>query len=509
MTSPGPEWTSGSLAALIAQRCESSPDVPFLWVADQGPWTLGALGTAAAAAGRRLASDGVRAGDSVIVRVGNSAEFLPALAAVWLCGATGVLVHPRATERDVADARATTGARAILTAADVDLDAAGPGLTLADVPRVDSASAAVVLLTSGSTGRPKGVPLGHEGAWAMLRTTVSAFRSDTAPAPEMTADRTPNLVAQPLTHTAGLVRLLFCLYVGRGLILLPKFDAAQAHAAVLWHGIRQLTLAPAMLRMLLELPDDATLGDVRYVSSGTAPLPASLREQFETRFGVPVLQTYGQTEAFGAVASERAPEVLAGKRRPGSVGRALPGVEIRIVDADGQAAPAGESGEITVRSAGMATRYVAGDAGGDGAGTGSPVRDGWLYTGDIGYLDEDGYLYLTGRRRSLIICGGFNVFPEELEAALSTAGLHDTVAVGLPDERLGEIPVVVYEAPLTEDEVLARVRDLLAPFKRPRRAVRAQRLPRTPLGKPDRPAARELALSALAAPAAHPERTAL
>jgi long-chain acyl-CoA synthetase len=483
-------WTGGSLAALIAHRCENSANVPFLWVADEEPWTVGALGTAARATADRLRGLGVRTGDHVIVRIGNSVEFLPALSAVWLCGAIGVLVHPRATQRDVEDARATTGARIVLGAEDVVLATTGPLPTLADVPQVDPATAAVVLLTSGSTGRPKGVPLTHEGAWATLRATVSAFRSDASPAPRVEAGRTPNLVAQPLSHTAGLVRLLFCLYVGRGLVLLPKFDAERARAAVIRHGIAQLTLAPAMLRMLLDLPPGQTLGKVRYVSSGTAPLPAALRDEFENRFGVPVLQTYGQTEAFGAIASERVSEVLAGHRKPGSVGRALPGVRIRIVTEDGSPAEAGVTGEIAVMSPSIARRYL-GDA------DGSPVQDGWLHTGDLGYLDEDGYLFLTGRRRSLIICGGFNVFPEEIEAALSSAGLHDTVVLGLPDERLGEVPVVLYEQPFTEDDVLGRVADLLAPFKRPRRAVRVDRLPRTPLGKPDRPAARQLMLRAI------------
>jgi acyl-CoA synthetase (AMP-forming)/AMP-acid ligase II len=380
------------------------------------------------------------------------------------------------------------------------MDVTGRSLSLAEVPEVDPASSAVVLLTSGSTGKPKGVPLSHEGAWSTLRATVSAFRSDAAPAPGIQPGRTPNLLAQPLSHTAGLVRLLFSLYVGRGVVLLPKFDAVQARDAVLKHDIGQLTLAPAMLRMLLDLPEGDTLGRVRYVSSGTAPLPAPLREEFERRFGVPVLQTYGQTEAFGAIASERVSEVLAGRRKPGSVGQALPGVEIRILADSGVIAPPGASGEIAVRSPSITRRYV-----GDGAE--SPVKDGWLYTGDVGYLDEDGYLFLTGRRRSLIICGGFNIFPEEIEAALSSAGLHDTVVLGLPDDRLGEIPVVVHDRPDSEAEVLSRVSGLLAPFKRPRRAVRVAALPRTPLGKPDRPAARDLLVRALAAEDTEEERT--
>src|SRR5207248_3236508 len=141
--------------------------------------------------------------------------------------------------------------------------------------------------TSGSTGEPKGVVLSHAAVWANLAATVSAFRSDTRPTAIPAEAKPPNLIANPLSHTAGIVRLLFALYVGRSVVLLRKFDARAAHAAVLRHGIDHLTLNPAMLRMLLDALDPGEgLGQVRYVSSGTAPLPPALREEFEARFGV-------------------------------------------------------------------------------------------------------------------------------------------------------------------------------------------------------------------------------
>jgi long-chain acyl-CoA synthetase len=303
-------------------------------------------------------------------------------------------------------------------------------------------------------------------------------------------DKPPNLIANPLSHTAGVVRLIFALYVGRRVALLRKFDARTTKRLLDRHGIDSLTLNPTMLRLLLTtLEPGEDLGRVRYVGSGTAPLPDALRTEFEARFRVPVLQAYGQTEAFGGIAVESVKDVLAGRRRPGSVGRALPGVEIRIVAADGTDAPSGEPGEIRVRTPSTTSGYL-------GAGPGStPLdADGWLRTGDLGYLDADGYLFITGRLRNTIICGGFNVVPEEVEAAFAAdPRVRDASVVGVPDDKLGEIPVAFVEADATADEMLAAVARRLAPFKRPRRVVIVDELPKVANGKVDRRAVQELA----------------
>jgi long-chain acyl-CoA synthetase len=328
------------------------------------------------------------------------------------------------------------------------------------------------------------VVLTHDNAWSNLRATVSAFRSDTGPSPLPDARKPPNLIANPLSHTAGVVRLLFALYVGRDVVLLRKFDGALAKRLVDAFGINNLTLNPAMLRMLLDqVPPGENLGAVRYVSSGTAPLPPALREQFESRFGVPVLQAYGQTEAFGGIAIENVRDVLAGRRRPNSVGKPLPGVQLRLVDPQGSDVPAGESGEIWVRSRSATVGYL-------GAGQPDPHDGhGWLRTGDIGRLDEDGYLYVTGRIKNIIICGGFNITPEEVEAALEQdSRITEAVVIGAPDERLGEIPVAVVESQAPAPELLAAVAPRLAAYKRPRKLYCVDALPRVPNGKIDRTA---------------------
>jgi long-chain acyl-CoA synthetase len=504
----------GSVLRLLGCRASERPDHPFLWVEERGPWTLAALAGSAAGLATIVRQAGVQPGSRVLLRLGNDARFLPALAAAWSAGAVPVVMHPAAplaeVERVIAgfgvraavSARADSGSLAhadsgaapratlgvpALVVPEPEVGSAGGELAIAEVEPEDDA---LVLLTSGSTGEPKGVVLSHGAVWANLRATVSAFRSDTRPTPIPAEPKAPNLIANPLSHTAGIVRLLFALYVGRSVVLLRKFDARSAHGAVHRHGIDHLTLNPAMLRMLLdELGPGEDLGRVRYVSSGTAPLPPALREEFEGRFGVPVLQAYGQTEAFGAIAVENVRDVLAGRRCPGSVGRALPGVEVRIRRADGTDAAAREEGEIVARTGSATSGYL-------GSGdTGSPVDEGgWLRTGDLGHLDPDGYLFVTGRLKNLIICGGFNVVPEEVEARLvDDPEVAAAAVVALPDDRLGEIPVAVVESAAAPADILARATGRLASYKRPRLLFTVDALPRVANGKVDRPAVRRLA----------------
>jgi len=484
-----------SLANLLAWRAAERADFPLLYVEDDGPWTTGALATAAADLAAELGRLGVRRRDRVLVRLGNDERYLAALTGTWLGGASAIAMHPATPAADAHRIVASMGAVVVVGDPDDPFrqDATVPFVPVHRLPQVTDREAelavpavadddeALVLLTSGSTGAPKGVVLTHANAWSNLTATVSAFRRDTRMTRIPDTPKAPNLVANPVSHTAGVVRLLFALYVGRSVVLLRKFDARAAKAAIDAHGIDNLTINPAMLRMLLEgLPDGSDLGPVRYASSGTAPLPDALREAFEARFGIPVLQAYGQTEAFGGVAIENVKDVLAGRRRPGSVGRALPGVELRIVVDDRDAAP-GEQGEVWVRTRSATAGYI-GDA-----PTAAPVDgEGWLHTGDLGHLDEDGYLFITGRLKNVIICGGFNVIPEEIQAALMTdPAVREAAVLGVPDERLGEVPVAVVEADGAADEIMARVASLLAPYKRPRRIVVVDALPRVPNGKVD------------------------
>jgi long-chain acyl-CoA synthetase len=479
----------GSLAELLALRLTDDPDFPLIYVEDEGPWTVGRIALAARTYADALRSDGIGPGKRVIVRVGNDERFLVALVGTWLVGGAAVAVHPGVPDDEAI--RIGSMLDAATPEAPDRVPLTGPSVSTLDVPRdVAGTDEALVLMTSGSTGDPKGVVLTHGAGWANLRATVAAFRSDTAPAAHGDRDAPPNLVANPFSHTGGVVRLLFALYVGRRLVVLRKFDAAKTKALIDRHGINQLTLNPTMLRMLLDLPDGVDLGPVRYVSSGTAPLSPSLREKFETRFAVPVLQAYGQTEAFGGIAVESVKDVLSGRRRPNSVGRPLPGVEVEVVDASGSPVPTGVDGQIRVRSASSMAGYA-------GSATAAPVdQHGWLHTGDAGHVDADGYLYVTGRLKSTIICGGFNIVPEELEATLERDdAVRSAVVVPIPDERLGEIPVALVEASDSADAILERCRGRLVAYKRPRQLFVVDALPLLASGKVDRAAASRVAAS--------------
>jgi long-chain acyl-CoA synthetase len=533
---------SGSLSALLAWRAAERPGHGFLYVEEDPVWTFGELARAAAELDERLAAAGVGSRSRVVIRVGNDERFLPALTASWMRGGVALPIHPAAPADEVAGVVKTLNAAAVV--ADPEDHVFGAGLSVPVLPfarlrhsavtaqvalptpaGVRGGDPALVLLTSGTTGAPKGVPLTHDNAWANLRATVSAFRSDTSPSPLPAGRKPPNLIANPLSHTAGVVRLLFALYVGRDVVLLRKFSGALAKKLVDEHGIDNLTLNPAMLRMLLDETEPGDkLGHVRYASSGTAPLTPALREAFEERFGIPVLQAYGQTEAFGGIAIESVKDVLAGRRRPGSVGKPLPGVDLRLVGPEGRDAPPGEPGEIWVKSRSAMTGYLTGADAPAGAtdapagatdapagATDAPQGEAgeWLRTGDLGRLDQDGYLYITGRLKNIIICGGFNITPEEVEAALENdERVSEAVVVSWPDERLGEIPVAVVESSATEEEILGAVAPKLTAYKRPRKLLLVGKLPRVPNGKVDRPAVARLVADRLGQPerATPPER---
>lgn len=220
--------------------------------------------------------------------------------------------------------------------------------------------------------------------------------------------------------------------------------------------------------------------------NGAAPEETARR--FEERYGVPILRNYGQTEFIGAIAFERYEDVKAGLRPPGSVGRIAPGIEVSIRDAEGTEVPDGEVGEIWARGSSQMSGYL--DPSGQAQGR---PDDGFIGTGDLGIVHEGGFLSVVGRVRDVIICGGFNIYPAQVEAALNRVpGVAESVVAALPDDRLGEIPValVVGDGSVTLDGSALReaLRTQMAPYEVPRRVDVVDVLPRTPNGKLDRPA---------------------
>ena len=461
--------------------------------------TFGGLWDAAGSLADTLREAGLRPGHRVVVSVPNSLEWVVALYACWRAGATPVLLNHAFPDAEVRTLAESVGVAVALTERGRDLGAIpavvlrlGEALDLTRVADVEPVAAAAddlddpacIIFTSGTEGRPKPAVLRHAGLANATRSIATALRGRPGPYP-IARGGPPSFICLPLSHSGGLTSLLFAFHVGRRILLARKFSPAVIAAAVRDHRLDTLVATPTMLSMLLQDPDFAMPG-VRMVQSTGAGLAPSLQRRFEERFRVPVIQNYGQTET-AHVAGWTKDDLKAGNWRPGSVGKPYPGVSVEIRDDAGAALPVGEVGEITVRSANLMRGYEGSARAGD-----------WVPTGDLGYLDADGFLFVVDRKREMIICGGFNIYPAELEALiLEHPGIAEAVVVGVPDERLGEIPVA-YVVPstgatVTADEVVAFTRERTAHFRALRGAEVVDALPTTVTEKVHRSRIRALA----------------
>jgi acyl-CoA synthetase (AMP-forming)/AMP-acid ligase II len=336
---------------------------------------------------------------------------------------------------------------------------------------VDSAS---VVFTSGTTGRPKGAvrDLAALGAMELLRVLERL--------PLRVGDR--HLVVAPLYHSGAQAFVLLATALGSTVVLMDHFEAGRALDLLSQERIHSAFMVPTMIRRVLELPPAQharrpTPG-LRALVSGAAPFGAGLRARAIERFGAGVIfDFYGATE-LGWVTLADGHEMLA---RPGTLGRPLAGQEIRVVSEDGRTLPPGEVGKIYTRSRQLMRGYL-----GDEAGTKEIQDRGWVTVDDLGYVDADGHLFLTGRARDMVISGGVNVYPIEVESVLSQHPcIRDVAVLGLPDEEWGErlLAVVVPGEGFDVEEANAWARARLAPAKLPRRWALVEAVPRNPTGK--------------------------
>ena len=334
----------------------------------------------------------------------------------------------------------------------------------------DSTPAALVY-TSGTTGASKGAILTHGNFAANARAVISSW--------EITSEDR-YLAVLPLFHVHGLGNgIQAWLAVGCHMRLAARFDAAtaadlfDAYQPTLFFGV------PTMYVRLLDVPDDRARrigARARLFVSGSAPLPATVHEAFRAKYGHVILERYGMTETLMNVGNP-----YHGERRPGTVGLPMPNVEVRIRTEDGRETAADETGELWVRGPNVCDGYWRRpDA------TAAAWKDGWFRTGDIGKRAADGYITLEGRRSDLIISGGFNIYPREIEELLlEQPGVREATVVGVADRVRGEVPVAYIVAGDAVDDaaVLSHLRTQLASFKIPRGIVRVDALPRTALGK--------------------------
>jgi acyl-CoA synthetase (AMP-forming)/AMP-acid ligase II len=340
----------------------------------------------------------------------------------------------------------------------------------------DPGDVAVLMMTSGTTGRPKRVPLTYDRMTAAFR--AAGLVLDDAHEPRLHS-RTDILWAS-LAHISGMYFAVAQVVEGRSVALMERFEVSAWAELVRRYRPGYVRLAPTALRMVLQAGVLAeTFDSVRAVGSGTAPLPPELAEEFEERYGIPVLGTYGATEFAGAITRWTLKDKREwGPRKRGSVGRAHHGIELRIVDAHtGDVLPPGQIGLLEARGGQL------------------PGEDGaWLRTTDLAVLDDDQFLFIRGRADDAINRGGFKIPPSVIEDALAAhPAVDEASAVALPDARLGELPAaaVTLRSPATEEELMQYLSGRLTRYQLPVAIKVVDQLPRTPSLKISRALVRE------------------
>jgi acyl-CoA synthetase (AMP-forming)/AMP-acid ligase II len=346
----------------------------------------------------------------------------------------------------------------------------------------------VLMYTAGTTGRPKGVPLRHSGF-------ISYILGNVEPASPEIEER--NLLTVPLYHVAGMQAVLAGLYGGRTLVLMRQFEVKEWLKTAQEEKVTRAMLVPTMLKWVIEDPDfhKYDLSSLGVITYGAAPMPLNvIQNAIEAMPGVRFINAFGQTETASTITT-LGPEdhIIEGtdadkekklKRLAASIGRPLPDVEVKIVDEKGTALPAGEVGEIYAKGPRIMKGYW-----GDADKSAQVITtDGWLRTGDKGWMDEDGYIYLAGRGDDMIIRGGENISPEEVEDVLhSHPKIDEAAVIGIPHPDWGQEPCAVVVLKKGEDadtdEVMAYCRSRLAGFKRPGSVIFIDSLPRNPMGK--------------------------
>ena len=344
---------------------------------------------------------------------------------------------------------------------------------------------ALVLYTSGTTGDPKGVVLTHDNVVSNVSSCEKAM-------PVTPDDRF--ILFLPTYHSFGFtVCVALPTYLGSTCVVLPGPKRELIAEACIRHQVTAFVGIPALYGMMARAEGRAAAAfdSVRFYISGAAPLSRQTLEAFPKLYEAPLLEGYGLTEAAPVVSLNP----FEGKRKVGSVGIPLPQVQVRVVDEDGADLPTGQIGELLVRGANVTPGYFE-----DPAATKQRLREGWLYTGDMARIDEEGYIFIEDRKDDMILVQGVNVYPHEVEDAIRTiSGVEEVAVVGLPDRHLGKRPVAAVKcsegACLSERDVLDHLKDRLSNHKIPRQVLFFDELPLSPLGKPLKRKVREVLLS--------------
>ena len=337
------------------------------------------------------------------------------------------------------------------------------------------------LYTSGTTGNPKGAVLSNRNLFGLRKANL-----DNPPPHTLWDEDEAVLVAMPCAHIGGTGLGVMALAAGLPGVVLTEFDPPRVFDAVENRGVTRFFIVPAALQMLLNHPDcgKTDFSRIKYILYGASPIPLELLRECIAMFGAQFVQNYGMTETTGTICV-LPPEdhTVEGNKRMRSAGKPLPGVEMEIRGPDGTALPVGEIGEIVTRSSSnMLGYWKLPEA------TAATMKDGWVATGDVGYMDEDGYVYMYDRAKDMIITGGENVYPAEVESGIyGHPDVLEVAVIGVPDEKWGEaVKAVCVPKPgatVDPDSVISWARERLAGFKVPKSVDVIDALPRNPSGK--------------------------
>ena len=503
--------TDKNLARLAEAAFERRGDYESLLFEDRWHRSAELFSRAVRIAGG-FAALGVAPGERVVVTMANRPEVSVVYQALWRAGAVVTPATFLLPAEDLRHVIVDSGACGVITTSEfvdkvreavaglsevrfvvisdashegegdgeIALDALEQSDPLPIVERDDDDLAAL-LYTGGTTGRAKGVMLSHANLY---------FSGQAVQRASHVAGLARSLMTLPLSHSYGILVTISAMHSPERpvTVLLRWFDPAAFLDLISRERLETSAVVPSMIHLLLAQPlERYDLSSLVYLGCGAAPLAPKATEEIERRIpSATVRQGYGLTETAAAISTNPA-----GREKPGSVGLPIPGAEVRIVDDSGAELPVGEAGEICCRSPAVMRGYWnAPDA------TAEALRDGWLHTGDVGYLDAEGYLFIVDRKKDLIIRGGFNVYPRDVEdALLEHPGVASAGVVGRPDERHGEevVAFVSLSAPgdgVSPDELVAWARERIGGYKYPREVHIVDSVPLTAVGKLDRKALR-------------------
>jgi long-chain acyl-CoA synthetase len=483
-----------NLATVLTQTAADSPERVAIRL-DAVDVTYGQLDDGTARVAAMLASKGIEPGDRVGVMLPNVPYFAIAYYGALRAGATivpmNVLLKGRETTFYLSDpeAKLLFAWHDFADAAKTGADEAGAELVLvkpgefegllaqheprAEVVDRDESDTAVILYTSGTTGKPKGAELTHANLLANTHGMIDLAHT--------TADDVV-LGALPLFHSFGQTcGLNATMAVGGLLSMVPRFDPGKALEIIQRDKVTVFQGVPTMYHAMLNHPDrdQYDTSSLRLCVSGGSAMPVEVMRGFEEAFSCKVLEGYGLSET-SPVASFNHPDR---ERKPGSIGTPIAGVEMKVVDEQGQEVPQGEVGEIAIRGHNVMKGYWKRED-----ATAEAIKDGWFHSGDMARVDEDGYFFIVDRKKDMIIRGGYNVYPREIEEVLyEHPAVLEAAVIGVPDEEMGEevgaAVVLRPDADADADTIRSFVKGQVAGYKYPRRIWFLDELPKGPTGK--------------------------